>query len=716
MAHRQDDDADGNEPITADGEPSAERSTADTTTLHRRSALKLFGAAAAAAVGGSFVSGSAAAQSVNRPSNTVNLGDEGLEPGDDISDYLDEYFVEGNEVRVPAGEYEWDGDSGSGTFDDSAWLIGEGEVVLDIGDGSRTNFTVNTADGASGAHVRVRNITQQGIVGGNSRFKVAARDEDSLIEYINVNRPDGTEGDIDESNSIGLYATNRHAGVVRFINCHIEGHTNNGIYASSPGEGDSEDGFGPVEVYGGLYKNNDVNNIRIGTPNSKVVGTTSVFTGPPRGQSGGSYKGVRIRESGENLLIKDCDFTMLDESGAASPIQVAESRFEGPGPSDTYVQDTRIRNESGSNAIDTNTGDYDISGDNIHLTGDGDLEMEGGPYTNVKTGSDADEPTTEKRWYDWQGNSDGTDQPSSPSQPSYDHTLTVETFEDPRSGINYEFTAGGDIAQIDQEANDTVSTNDDGTFTATGTTGGGFDDGWEFNGDLQAWSAETHPDETNGEYVLYVDGQEVDPADYGESDDDSQGTTKTLTVETVVGSGVLYSFTASGEVAGGDSAEVGGNDSLTENSDGTYTVDGDTGNGFADDWTFTGELLSWSAEQHPEEDSGEYTLSVNGEEVDPETVGSDGGSGGDSSGDDTAPLPNRITFDASGGRSGAYSFEVSGDLAADPDTAPLESLDTLSGSTASGEVSDEADSYRFSGDLVNFELTGTASVDIEDTV
>ena len=704
MAHRHDDEASGNESLTDDGADGSD----DSLTLHRRSALKLLGSAAVAAAGGALATSTGAAQSTNRPSNTVNLGDEGLSPGDDISDYLDEYFVEGNEVRVPAGEYEWDGDSGSGTFDGSAWLVGEGEVVLDIGDGSRTNFTVNVADGASDAHVRVQNITQKGIVGGSSRFKVAVRDEDALVEYINVNRPDGTEGDIDESNSIGLYVTNRHAGVVRFINCHIEGHTNNGIYASSPGEGDDEDGFGPVEVYGGLYKNNDVNNIRIGTPDSKIIGTTSVFTGPPRGQSGGSFKGVRIRESGENQLIKDCDFTMLDESGSASPIQVAESRFEGPGPSNTYVQDTRIRNESGSNAIDTNTGDYDISGDNIHLTGDGDLEMEGGPYTNVKTGSEAEEPTTEERVYDWEGNGLGTDSaPSSPSTPSYDHTLRVETFEEPRSGINYEFTTGGDLAQVDVESNDTVTPNGDGTFTGTGTTGGGFNDEWTFNGELQSWSAATHPEEENGDYALYVDGSEVDPADYGE-DAEEDVASRTLRVETFEEprSGINYEFTATGEPA---QVDVESNDSVSENDDGTFTATGTTGGGFDDEWTVTGELLDWQAETHPDEDSGEYTLYVDGSEVDPASVGADSG------GDTAEPLPNRITFDASNGRSGSYTVEVSGDLRPDPDTAPLESADTLSGASASGEVADDADSYRYSGNIVDFTLSGTASVDIEDT-
>lgn len=593
MAHRQDDEASGNESLTdtTDGVEDSD----ETLSLHRRGALKLLGSAAVAATTGALATGSSVAQSTSRPSNTVNLGDEGLSPGDDISDYLDEYFVEGNEVRVPAGEYEWDGDSGSRTFDGSAWLVGEGEVVLDIGDGSRTNFEVFLE---ADAHVRIQNVTQRGIVGGSSRFKVANRDENGLIEYINVNRPDGTEGDIDESDSIGFYVTNQHAGVVRFINCHVEGHTNNGIYASSPGEGDSNDGFGPIEVYGGLYKNNDVNNIRPGTPNSKIVGVTCVFDGPGRGQDGGSHKNIRIRESGEDMVIRDCDLTTLDESGAASPIQVDNNRFEGPGEGSAVVEDCRIYNETGFETIQVKEeGEYDISGSNIQLTGGGNYELEGGPYENVATGSDATEPTREERVYDWQGNTDGTDQPSTSPTPSYDHTLRVETFSDPRSGIDYTFTTAGGVAQVDYESNDTITENDDGTYTATGTTGGGFADEWEFNGDLQVWSAQTNPDE----------------------------------------------------------------------------------------------------------DSGEYTLLVDGEEIDPETVGDD----------DSEPLPNRITFDASSNRSGSYTFEVSGDLEADPDTAPLETADTISTTTATGEVADDADSYRFSGDLVDFDLTGTASVDIE---
>jgi len=692
MAHRQDDEASDTERIP------------DDLTLDRRGALKLFGATAAAAAGGAFATTTSMAQTTDRPGNLVDLGDEGLEPGDDISDYLDEYFVEGNEVRVPAGEYEWDGDSGSRSFDDSAWLVGEGEVVLDIGDGNRTNFEINLdAD----AHVRIQNVTQRGIVGGSSRFKIAARDEDGLIEYINVNRPDGTTGDIGESDSIGFYVTGPHAGVARFINCHVEGHTNNGIYASSSAEGDSEDGFGPIEVYGGLYKNNDVNNIRPGSPDSKIIGTTCVFDGPGRGQDGGSYKNIRIRESGEDMVIRDCDLTTLDESGAASPIQVDNNRFEGPGQGSATVENCRIYNESDFEAIQVKEeGEYDISGGDIQLTGGGNYELEGGPYSNVVTDGDAEEPTREQRWYDWSGNSDGTGS-SSPSTPSYEHTLRIETFEDPRSGINYEFTTSGEAAQVDVESNDSVTPNGDGSFTAAGTTGGGFDDEWQFNGELSAWSAQTHPEETSGEYTLYLDGQEVDPSEFGE--EETTTPTRTLRVETFEDprSGINYEFTTAGEAT---QVDVESNDSVSANDDGSYTATGTTGGGFDDEWTFEGDLLAWSAQTHPDETSGEYTLYLDGQEVDPSQVGE----GGSDDGDTTEPLPNRITFDASNGRSGSYSFEVTGELNADPDTAPLESADSISGTVATGEVSDDVDSYRFSGDLVDFELTGTASVDIED--
>jgi hypothetical protein len=145
---------------------------------------------------------------------------------------------------------------------------------------------------------------------------------------------------------------------------------------------------------------------------------------------------------------------------------------------------------------------------------------------------------------------------------------------------------------------------------------------------------------------------------------------------------------------------------LSVGKPGTWAATGTTSNGYSDKFEFDGELQAWSAEKHPDSDSDEYTLYVDGQEVDPSQYGDD---------TSTEPLPNRITFDGSNGRSGTYSFEVSGEIEADPDTAALESTDTISGASATGEVNDESDSYRFSGDLVDFSLSGTATVTIDDT-
>ncbi|MEF8871885.1 MAG: right-handed parallel beta-helix repeat-containing protein [Haloarculaceae archaeon] len=85
----------------------------------------------------------------------------------------------------------------------------------------------------------------------------------------------------------------------------------------------------------------------------------------------------------------------------------------------------------------------------------------------------------------------------------------------------------------------------------------------------------------------------------------------TLTVETESGGPLVeYEFTIDGTVAKGPAAE--GNDTLSENGDGTTTVTGVTGNGYADDFQYNGELADWSASV----DSSDYTLLVNGDEVD----------------------------------------------------------------------------------------------------
>ncbi|WP_255198803.1 fibronectin type III domain-containing protein [Halorarius litoreus] len=566
--------------------------------MQRRSVLKLAGAT----VGLGALSAAPIAQA--RPDNVIDLGNEGLQPGDDLSPYLDEYWQSGNEVHIPGGEYELsDVDSLEIDADEDSWLIGDGDVIADHGD-VHVLFNI-TSNGD--AHVRMQNITLKGIDstedGDIGKVRVWAEDEEGLVELINFNRPDGADGG---SRASGFFMPKPHAGVGRFINCHVEGFTDNGLYGTPFAGGDSDDGMGTVEVYGGLYKNNDVNNIRVGCDDSKVISAAVVFDDVPYGQETGSHKGIRVRQGGANQVIHDCDITVYDEPGAAAGIKIDDSRFENGLDSDVTVTDTRIYNEIDAGAVQTSDEDFPISGENIHLTGPGDLDLQGsGPYSDVYRGSEADSPTEQKRWVDGWG--DAPDGSTSDSGSTDSSTLAVSTME-PSSVGSTTATLTGSLDSLGGATGASVYFE----HRATGT------DDWRSTSpetveETGTFEATVDLLESGTEYEYRAIAETVDGNATGSAVSFNTSYNHYLEVQTFDNSGIVYDFTVDGSVVKADHA--GNNDTITDNGDGTYSVEGETGNGFYDDYYFNGQVTAFSAETHPEADNGDYELRLDGDVV-----------------------------------------------------------------------------------------------------
>jgi len=167
---------------------------------------------------------------------------------------------------------------------------------------------------------------------------------------------------------------------------------------------------------------------------------------------------------------------------------------------------------------------------------------------------------------------------------------TSETSETGTLAVKYEFTATGEIVpdtgngRNSAEGNDAVVQNDDGTWTATGTTGNGFGDAYTVSGRVVDFSA-------TGSCDLYLDGTVVT---VDELVSEYEHAIEVLTTEDP--SELDYTFTTTGEIApdydnGENSAS--GNDSVAQNDDGTWTADGYTGNGYGDAYYFDGELTDF---------------------------------------------------------------------------------------------------------------------------
>ncbi|MFB6164381.1 MAG: hypothetical protein ABEJ31_04405, partial [Haloarculaceae archaeon] len=116
---------------------------------------------------------------------------------------------------------------------------------------------------------------------------------------------------------VGIFVGRSNVGTIRIVDCRLEEFPNNGIYASRTN--------GVVQVEGGVYRNNDVSQVRLGTEGSYVDGTTMAIdttaVRPPNRPRDYMYpRGVRI-ESGSfdtaGVVVRDVDVTVTHGPGPA---------------------------------------------------------------------------------------------------------------------------------------------------------------------------------------------------------------------------------------------------------------------------------------------------------------------------------------------------------------------------------------------------------------
>jgi len=327
--------------------------------LNRRALLRSIGAGAlASTITGGFDAGAPRF-------DVVGLADAGLAEGDLIDPYLDRYFVDGTVVCIPRGFYRWEG-GGLGEVSD-AYLLGKGRVYLETPLGTSVNANLV----ATGGTVVVKNVTQVGPVdsGNNSRIATWAT-AGATLSLEEFNRPDGQTGD-GSGGPIGFFVPPKHAGTVVFRNCTVAGFGNNGLYASSPKKGRN----GRVVVEGGLYANNNVASIRIGSDESVVRNATIVHDGeiPPGPGGKRNGRGLWVRHDGEDIVVENCDVTFSGGQASTLPVGIFPRNGGGSGT----VRNCRIRNDTDNLPIRIAEDVIDRwSGDGIHLTGDGNLSRE----------------------------------------------------------------------------------------------------------------------------------------------------------------------------------------------------------------------------------------------------------------------------------------------------------------------------------------------------
>ncbi|WP_336023510.1 right-handed parallel beta-helix repeat-containing protein [Halobellus salinisoli] len=627
----------------------------------RRSYLKLLGGA----VGMASITGSAVAQSAETDS-VVNLGEQGLTDGDVIDDYLEEYFESGVEVRIPEGEYEYHGSGFDGTRSDAA-VVGEGEVILT----NEAGAYGETIEAESGV-VEVRNLTLRGESGPEkTRFRLEAQ-SDGHVLIDNFNLPDGN---VDPGDARAFYVPGGHAGVVEIRNCYIADFSNNGIYADGPGQ-DGGAG-GQVIVENCFLHNNNITGIRLGSTDSVARNCLVLNDGsPPTIDEGGdvNMRGIRIREPGDNITIEGCEVIHSYE-GAGAPIELHDGASGGSGT----IRNTLIENNTGTAAIHDKGAAGSWSAENVSITGDGDLEYPSN-FDGVCVGDDCPVPTgddpqgedsagsggstddgsgddnstdggsdgsTDPGGDDSDGSDDGSngsdgddssdsgsnDSDSNSSDDSSGSETPVGTdgtelvvLSRNSDGVDYEFTTTGEIeplydrSQYSADTADPVDEaveNGDGTWTATGSTGGGSasGDAFYYEGAMENFSASGDVNQmtllADGEEVTTEDllaaeppednsGDDSDEEPSGSDDSDSggdepaQSREKTVVFDGTTADGIAtYTFRVSGEVTRDSSISTNPEDTRIDNLE-DY-VNGDTVEGVLskgiDGYRYTGQIV-----------------------------------------------------------------------------------------------------------------------------
>ncbi|MGM0604948.1 MAG: hypothetical protein ACQETB_04660 [Halobacteriota archaeon] len=412
------------------------------TTLNRRRYLAFTGAAALGAFGASSAGSAAAAPGGYDGPNTepwpealwtypepnvdstINLNDEGLAPGDTIDDYLNDAMDDNTRIEIEPGTYRHEGSTFRGSYEDLAIVgLGEpGDVVFEYpepGWDSRPASIRSTGGGT----LLIKNITLKGTISNDDhKFRIEASSSSEIVlEHVwmpdgQVDYPQNTRS----SASGGIYApSSDHAGTLRLLWCHVEGFGDNGAYI----DGWAGSGNGQAIVVGGLYRNNNIANVRIGNDNSIIYRATCVHDESPNLASNRlrNQRNIRVRQPGDGLIIDDCD--VYHAVSSWKPVALHSGADGGSGS----ISNTRIYTESSSEAISGYGGvDSDWTAENVHVTGSGDLDTDISIEGTSCTGSDCDVADVEPWW----GVEDRDSEPStSPEAPPDRAADEIDFFE-----------------------------------------------------------------------------------------------------------------------------------------------------------------------------------------------------------------------------------------------------------------------------------------------
>ncbi|EMA54320.1 hypothetical protein C451_06715 [Halococcus thailandensis JCM 13552] len=703
----------------------------DNTSLSvdRRSYLKLAGVAAGSA---SMLSGAASAAFTRRGikfKQTVDMvSDAGCDPSGNepcdskIRNAADDHTL----LKFPPGEYRIT-EKNAILDKTNLGFLGEGDVrfkapagynkkmlVVDDGTGllfENIDVDLRASGATPGLHFGVDDDLEvhdveyigQGIHpnsdprgGGNGNPAVTyalypiVRSPDGTGTVSNVvAKNDGLMGAYNHGNGrVGVWIGISHKGTVTLKNCQFEGFPNNGLYCSRTG--------GAVQVEGGVFRNNDITQVRLSSSDSYVKNATITAdfdnsNSPNPGDTLNS-RGVRF-EAGKfgyrGASVENCDITIASTPNSSGGVVVGSdgadhairntrikvdvdsirgvyakapvgfgNRGPPPKPHSTTLENVSVTGSaSGADAVRIDQRDdsvvkgccIDQNGGNrngVRL-----VDSDGSKVVNSTIDVNGQRVVEDNTWVRTR-NIDASGSCPTPNQGGggLSHTLRIDGTG---SRTDYSFSVSGDL-----EGAGSLSSEDNiSGSTATGAVGSGVDS-YEFSGEIVAF-------DLDGEANVMLDGE---PAHVGQRPDHA------LIIDGT-GSRTDYTFTVSGNLKG---ASITSEDTISGS-----TATGAVGGG-SDSYGFTGELIAFSLD-------GKANVTLDGE---PAHVGQ--------------RPDHALVIDGTGSRTD-YTFTVSGNLKG----ASITNEDSISDSTAISAVGSGRDSYGFTGELVAFDLDGEANVTLD---
>lgn len=365
---------------------------------------------------------------------------------------------------------------------------------IDLGDGETFENTIIdiTAKGANvniRAHARnwtMRNVAIKGSTPAKPRASspmMVCSDPggDSVIE--NCWFGDGSGGATWREAVAGVFVHAKHAGTLTIRDCYFKGWLNNAVYASPPGNPNTDyyrpssvGQGGDVYVEDSYFEANDVASIRLGGEGSYAKNCVV---------NGGNHRGCWA-------YYEHIDFINVDSTAARA--------FEAGGGAHDYMASAvaEVQNCRADGAVRARGG----------------AEIRGQTEPNPSTSPPDSVPLSAKEAASGQTDSSSSDSTTTTEKEDDQQTgdqqgTLFELVADPNAAnLPYEFTVEGTVTKNtaagdnSAENNDSITDNGDGTVTVSGVSGNGYGDAFHVDGvvtaidlDEDAWTLRFGGDE-----------------------------------------------------------------------------------------------------------------------------------------------------------------------------------------------------------------------------